>query len=72
MNSAWDHDTECGAPCKVCGPKGMWVCPYMGIACQIPRGEHVCPEHDPASKCRGCGTHQEKHLWGCPRSDPKP
>jgi putative endonuclease len=37
MNSAWEHDTGCGAPCLNCG---QGECPYMGIACQIKA--HYC------------------------------
>ena len=45
MNSAWEHDTTCDAPCSVCRHPD-WGCPYMYIACEIPRTRHLCPACD--------------------------
>ena len=41
MNTAWEHETECGASCSGCPD---WTCPYMGIACDTPRDQHLCPK----------------------------
>ena len=39
MNSAWQHDTECGAPCIRCGNSS---CTRMDIACNIK--DYYCDE----------------------------
>jgi len=41
MNMGLVHDTPCDAPCSRC--KGDWECPILGIACSIPRDQHLCP-----------------------------
>ncbi len=72
MSTAWEHDRSCDAPCSIC--KSDWECPYMGIACDLPRDKHFCPKCDPnEATCRECGVHSDTHrgihsnahLYGC-------
>jgi len=64
MNSAWDHDTECGASCSSCG-RPEWSCRYMVIACDVPTDKHLCPECEPKpSKNHSDLVHSDSLSFG--------
>jgi len=57
MNTAWEHDTACEAPCLKCGEGS---CPIMGIACSIK--EHYC---DTCAMLVASGTKWVTYMVTC-------